>query len=263
MSAGLPEGAIAAALRAADAAGEILRHHFRRGLAAEQKADSSPVTEADREAETAIRAILSGAFPEFGLLGEEFGDDRRGRFTWVIDPIDGTRAFITGRPSFATLISLMDGETPVLGLIDQPVLGERWLAADGILDFTGSLGGAPGTRHIGSLAEAELSATTPQMFAGNGLAPRFARLEAACRRASWGDDAYAYGLLALGAIDVIAEADLKPWDWGALVPVVEAAGGAMTDWQGATLRFGSDGTALALGEKSLLAAAVAALKAPS
>jgi myo-inositol-1(or 4)-monophosphatase len=261
VSAGLPDGAVAAALRAADAAGEILRHWFRQGLPAEQKSDASPVTRADREAETAIRSVLAEAFPEFGLLGEEFGDDRRGRFTWVIDPIDGTRAFITGRPSFATLISLMDGETPVLGLIDQPVLGERWLAAAGRLDFTGPLGGASGTRRIGRLAEAELSATTPQMFAG-GLAPRFARLEAACRRSSWGDDAYAYGLLALGAIDVIAEADLKPWDWGALVPVVEAAGGVMTDWQGAPLRFGSDGTALALGDPALLEAAIAALQEP-
>lgn len=262
MSHDLPEGAVAAAQRAADAAGEILRRYFRKGIAAEQKSDASPVTLADREAETAIRAILSDAFPEFGLLGEEFGHEKRGRYTWVVDPIDGTRSFITGRPSFATLISLMEGETPVLGLIDQPVLGERWVAANKHLDFTGRLGGAPGTRRLDGLAEAELSATTPQMFAG-GLAPRFARLEAACRRSSWGDDAYAYGLLALGAIDVIAEADLKPWDWGALVPVVEAAGGVMTDWQGEPLRFGSDGTALALGDPSLLDAAVAALRQPA
>ncbi|HQT61564.1 MULTISPECIES: inositol monophosphatase family protein [unclassified Acidiphilium] len=249
---------VAVASAAADAAGDVIRAHFRARIDVDTKADASPVTLADRGAEAAIRRVLDQYCPDHAVIGEEMGGKEGGRFTWVIDPIDGTRAFITGRPVFATLIALLEHGRPILGLIDQPVLGERWLAHEGELRFSGPHGGAPGTRIVASLAEAELSCTSPDMFTEPQFG-RFRRLAGACRRVTYGGDAYGYGLLALGQIDVIAEADLKPWDWSALAPVIEAAGGAMTDWRGAPLTLESDGTALALGNPALLGDAVALL----
>ena len=145
--------------------------------------------------------------------------------------------------------------------IDQPITGERWVAADGRLDFTGPFTGTPRCRRLASLAEAELSCTSPDLFDAD-MEQGFARLKASCRRASWGDDAYQFGLMALGAIDVVAEATHKPWDWAAALPVVEAAGGMMCDWNGNPLRLGmeTDGTVLALGDPLLREAALAALR---
>jgi myo-inositol-1(or 4)-monophosphatase len=208
-----------------------------------------------------MRSVIREAFPDHGILGEEFGwENESAPYCWALDPIDGTRAFITGRPVFGTLIALLREGTPILGLIDQPILRERWLAApDQPLRFTSKLGGAPGTRACPSLAEAELSCTTPDML--GDWHPRWQRLAGAVRRTSWGGDCYAYGLLALGQIDVIAERDLKIWDWAALVPVVEAAGGRMTDWSGRALTRSSPGDVLAVGAPSLLAPAVDLLTA--
>ena len=257
----LPPGAIEAAKAAADAAGAVIRPYFRSGITADDKSDDSPVTMADRAAEQAIRAVMAERFPTFGVIGEELGDQRLGRFNWVIDPIDGTREFITGRPTFVTLIALVEDGVPVLGLIDQPVIGERWLAAEGTLDFTSRFGGRIGCRKRGALGDAELSCTGPEWFDADQRVA-FHRLEAACRRTSWGDDAYAAGLVALGAIDVIAEAGHKPWDWAASVPIIEAAGGMMCDWSGNKLRLDAahDGTVLILGDPSLRDAALAALQ---
>jgi myo-inositol-1(or 4)-monophosphatase len=251
---------VAAAEAAADVAGAVVRPFFRAGLGAEQKSDRSPVTIADRSAEQAMRAVLSERFPEHGVLGEEFGLDRPdARLRWVLDPIDGTRAFITGRPTFGTLIALLDGETPIVGVIDQPATRERWVGAAGRRTrFSGTLGGRAGCRPCGSLAQAELSCTSAEMMEGDAW-PRWRRLAAAVRRNYWGGDCYAYGLLALGQIDVVAERDMKLWDWAALVPVVEGAGGRITDWSGAALRPGGDGTVLAVGDPALLAPAVALL----
>lgn len=259
----VPDGAVAAAIAAADAAGAVIRRYFRAGLGADDKADASPVTLADRAAEAAIRSVLGAAFPDFGMIGEEMGWDRQGRYDWVIDPIDGTREFITGRPTFVTLIALACDGVPVLGVIDQPIIGERWVAADGRLDFTSRLGGRVGCRARATLGEAELSATGPDWFDADQAAG-FARLTGACKRVSWGDDAYAAGLLALGEIDIIAEAGHQPWDWAASVPIVEAAGGAMCDWRGHALRLDapSDGTVLIVGDRRLMAPALRVLAAP-
>jgi histidinol phosphatase-like enzyme (inositol monophosphatase family) len=251
---------IAGAEAAADVAGAVIRPFFRSGVDATRKQDQSPVTIADRTAEQAMRAVLSERFPAHGVLGEEFGHDRPdAEFCWVLDPIDGTRAFITGRPVFGTLISLMQGDTPIIGIIDQPVTGERWIGAAGRRTvFRGPYGGRAGCRPCPALGDAELSLTSPEMLGAD--APRWEKLAKSVRRVSFGGDCYAYGLLALGQIDVIAECDLKIWDWAALVPVVEGAGGKVTDWNGQKLHRGNAGHALAVGDAGLLDQAVALLR---
>ncbi len=255
---------LAAALAAADLARRVIRPYFRQGVAADLKGDESPVTIADREAEQAMRALLGASLPETGILGEEHGLERpQARWRWVLDPIDGTRAFLTGRPSFGTLIALLEDGVPVLGIIDQPITGERWIGQTGQpTRFESSpglpLGGAAGTRRCAALASAELSCTDPAMMTGPS-ALSFASLQAAVRRTSWGGDCYAYGLLALGQIDIIAERTMKVWDWAALVPVIEGAGGRVTDWAGRALRPDSDGSVLAVGDAALTAPAVALL----
>jgi histidinol phosphatase-like enzyme (inositol monophosphatase family) len=250
---------IAAAEAAADVAGAVVRPLFRAGVATDLKSDRSPVTIADRSAEQAMRAVLSERFPDHGIHGEEFGLDRpEARRRWVLDPIDGTRAFITGRPTFGILIALLDGDTPILGVIDQPVTGERWIGAAGRpTTFRGAYGGRPGCRPCPSLGDAELSCTSPEMLGPDQ--PRWRRLAGAVKRNYWGGDCYAHGLLALGQIDVIAETTMKLWDWAALVPVIEGAGGKVTDWSGRTLRADGDGRVLSVGDPALLPRVVALL----
>jgi len=252
----------AAAEAAADAAGAVIRPFFRAPLDATQKADRSPVTIADRAAEQAMRAVLAERFPTHGILGEEFGLDRPdASLRWVLDPIDGTRAFITGRPVFGTLVALLRDGVPVLGLIDQPITGERWVGVVGQpTRFRGPFGGRPGCRPCPRLAEAELSCTSPEMLDA-AETMRWRRLAAAVRRTSWGGDCYAYGLLALGQLDLVAEAQMQPWDWAALVPVIEGAGGRVTDWEGRPLRLGSGPRVLAVGDAGRLPEAISLLAA--
>jgi myo-inositol-1(or 4)-monophosphatase len=196
------------------------------------------------------------------VIGEEYGEDRPdAEWAWVLDPIDGTRAFVTGRPLFGTLIGLLHRGVPVLGLIDQPVTGERWIGVAGQpTRLRSPIGGAAGCRPCATLAEAELSCTSPDMFDA-ATAPRFAALKGEARRTTWGGDCIAYGLLAIGLVDVVVDATMKPWDWAALVPVIEGAGGRCTDWAGRPLRLDSDGSVLAVGDPALLPAASALLSA--
>jgi histidinol phosphatase-like enzyme (inositol monophosphatase family) len=250
------------ALAAAEAAAAAVRPYFRTGLVADDKSDDSPVTLADRAAEQAMRAVLAARCPEHGIIGEEFGATGPGSgkggggLRWVLDPIDGTRAFITGRTTFGTLIALIEDETPLIGIIDQPITRERWVGVAGRPTvFTGPLGGTVGCRPCPALGQAELSCTSPDIFSEE-TRPRFERLRAAVRRTSWGGDCYGFGLLALGQIDVIVENGLKPWDWTALVPVIAGAGGSVTDWAGRPLRLDGPGEILALGDASLLPEAV-------
>jgi len=241
-------------------AGAVVRPFFRAGFAIDTKSDRSPVTIADRSAEQAMRAVLSARFPNHGILGEEFGLERPdARYRWVLDPIDGTRAFITGRPMFGTLIALLEDGVPVVGIIDQPITGERWIGATGCATrFQGPFGGQPECRACPTLADAELSCTSPDMLDA-AEQPRWTQLASSVRRVSWGGDCYAYGLLALGQIDIIAESDMKVWDWAALVPIIEGAGGRITDWKGESLRPGGGEQVLAVGDPAMLAEAVEAL----
>jgi histidinol phosphatase-like enzyme (inositol monophosphatase family) len=248
------------ALAAADAAAEAVRPYFRMGLVADDKSDDSPVTLADRAAEQAMRAVLAARCPGHGIIGEEFGaTGAAGGLRWVLDPIDGTRAFITGRTTFGTLIALIEDETPLIGIIDQPITRERWVGVSGQPTvFIGPLGGRAGCRPCPTLGQAELSCTSPDIFDEKTL-PAFDRMRASVRRTSWGGDCYGFGLLALGQIDVIVESGLKPWDWAALVPVITGAGGSVTDWAGAPLRLDGPGEILTLGDPALLALAVSIL----
>ncbi len=252
---------MSAALRAADAAGAIIRPYFRASPPTERKGDDSPVTLADRQSEQAMRALLGEAFPTYGIHGEEYGLDNPGAsHRWVLDPIDGTRAFITGRPIFGTLISLLRDGIPVLGIIDQPITGERWIGQAGRRTrFSGPFGGTPRTRACHDLASAELSCTSPALL-GPHL-PVWQRLADRVGRVTWGGDCYAYGLLALGQIDIIAECDLKVWDWAALLPVVEGAGGVMRGWCGEPLTAGGDGRVLCVGDPARLPDALRLLEA--
>lgn len=244
---------VEAAEAAADLAGGIIRPLFRSALLVEAKGDASPVTEADRAAERALRAFLSERFPTHGIMGEEYGTERGdAEYLWVLDPIDGTRAFLTGRPLFGTLIGLLHRGEPVLGLIDQPVTRERWVGVAGQgTTFRSPLGGTIGARACKSLSVAELSCTSPEMFPP-GEAERFEQVRRAARRVTWGGDCYGYGLIPLGLLDAVVETTLKPWDWAALVPVIEGAGGRMTDWRGQDLTLDSRGDVIAVGDPALL-----------
>lgn len=250
---------IALAHRLADAAGEAIRPYFRRRFEIEQKADASPVTAADRAAEAAMRAILAAERPGDGVIGEEYGADRPdAERAWVLDPIDGTRAFIAGRPLFGTLIALLDAGTPVLGVIDQAIARDRWIGAAG---QPTTLNGVPTqTRACGAIARAHLATTGPYLFDGPDLA-RFDALRQAARDTLWGGDCHNYALAASGHLDLVVEARLQLYDFAALVPVVEGAGGRMTDWQGRPLGQHSDGRVIAAGDPALIEPVAAILSA--
>ncbi len=243
---------IALAHRLADAAGAAIRPWFRAGFAQEQKADRSPVTQADREAEAVIRALLQRERPGDGIIGEEYGNERaESERVWVLDPIDGTRSFIAGRPIFGTLIALMVGGRPVLGLLDQPISGERWIGGDG--HPTELNGQRVRVRPCGELRKA-LFATTAPWFCGP-----FEALRAATGDTLLGGDCYNYALLAAGHADLVVEEGLQLYDWAALLPIVEAAGGRMTDWSGGPLGAGSDGRVIAAGDPALVEQALAVM----
>jgi len=245
---------VALAGRLADAAGAAIRPHFRTPLPVEDKPDASPVTVADRAAEAAMRRLIEAACPEHGILGEEYGPARLdASHVWVLDPIDGTKAFISGLPLFGTLIALLVEGRPVLGVIDQPILAERWL---GLAGAGTTLNGRPvRARACPALDRATLFATAPDMFRGADEAA-FARLSDAVKLTRFGADCYATGMLAAGFADLVVEARLQPYDYCALVPVVEGAGGRATDWSGRPLGLGSDGRIAFAGDGALHAAAL-------
>jgi inositol-phosphate phosphatase/L-galactose 1-phosphate phosphatase/histidinol-phosphatase len=245
------------AVALADAAGAAVRPYFRQPLRVEDKPDRSPVTAADRAAEAAMRGLIEARFPGHGIIGEEFGRVREeAELVWVLDPIDGTKSFISGVPLFGTLIALCHRGRPILGIIDQPISHERWIGAVGQPSrFNGT---AIRCRPCAGLAAATVFATSPDMFKG-GNAAAFARVSGAAKLTRYGADCYAYGLLALGFVDLVVEAEMKPYDFCAMVPIVEGAGGIATDWQGKPLNLDADGRVLIAGDRRAHDAALALL----
>ena len=240
----------------------IITRHFRQPLTIDRKADRTLVTQADLEAETAMREIVARRFPDHGIVGEEFGAQGGDReFVWVIDPLDGTHAFIAGLPTFGTLIALCRHGVPVLGVIDQVALDERWVGVAGrptSYEGHGEAARIAGTRPCSSLDAAILYATAPGMFEGQA-AQAFAAVGEAVSILRFGTDCYAYALVAAGHGDLVVEANMKIYDYLALVPVIEGAGGVITDWQGAPLTMTSGGLVLAAGDRRIHAQAQAIL----
>jgi inositol-phosphate phosphatase / L-galactose 1-phosphate phosphatase / histidinol-phosphatase len=243
---------IALANRLADAAGAAIKPFFRSAFTHETKADASPVTEADRAAEAAIRQILDAERPHDAVIGEEYGEKSgtSGR-SWVIDPIDGTVSFMAGRPIFGTLIALLKDGWPVLGVIDQCINKERWVGATGLPT---TLNGEPvQTRACQSLGEATLASSGPQYFNQHD-GDHFMALAAktAHKKMLFGGDCYNYALLTSGHIDLVVEAGLKIHDFAALIPVIIGSGGMMSDWSGDPLHAASDGHVIAVGDPARL-----------
>ena len=245
----------------ANAASEVTLSHFRKNAVADHKGGGlfDPVTAADKGAETVMRDILARDFPDHGIVGEEFGTVNAGSdYVWTLDPIDGTRAFIIGMPLWGTLVGLQHHGKPLLGIMDQPFIGERFWNDDRAAWYRGPRGlQRCETRACAGLDQALLTATTPDMFDGEDEV-RFNRLAKAVRMRRFGGDCYSYCMLALGQIDIVAEAQLKPFDIVPLIPIVEKAGGVVCSWDGGPAK--DSGRCIACGNPALLEPALALLK---
>ena len=248
----------------ADAAQQVVRPLFRVPLTVDDKSldrGFDPVTEADRGAESAMRGLIRARYPSHGILGEEHGSHSgSSALTWVLDPIDGTRAFITGMPLWGILVALHDGERPALGVVDQPYTGERFIGSrlGATLSARDGLH-ALAVRACPSLAEAVLLSTHPDMFASDQERETFQALQRRVRLTRFGGDCYAYCMLAHGFADLVVEAGLKPYDIQALIPIIEAAGGLVTDWRGDSAWAG--GRVVAAGDSRVHAEALGVLAA--
>lgn len=222
--------ALGAAL--ADVARATVRKYFRMPIAVEQKADLSPVTLADRAIEMEMRRLIHAEFPTHGIRGEEFPTQEGDEFTWVLDPIDGTKSFITGFPLFGSLIALTQDTRPVFSVLEAPAMGERWEGCEGLPTH---FNGVPvKTSKCRSIEQARVYTTTMETFHG-AEREAFERATDGAALRRYGGDCYCYGLLASGFCDLVIELSLKPYDYLALVPVVEGAGGKISDWNGAPL----------------------------
>jgi myo-inositol-1(or 4)-monophosphatase len=239
----------------ADAAAAAILPHFRAGGGAENKSAHGfdPVAAADRGAERAMRALIKARYPHHAILGEEEGGQAGTGLTWVLDPIDGTKAFLLGLPLWGTLIALNDGTRPVLGLMNQPFTRERFV---GTAHCAWNGGHVLHTRPCAQLADAHVMCTSPDIFDPAQRAV-FDAAAAQARLLRYGGDCYAYCMLASGHVDAVIEAGLKPWDVQALVPIIEGAGGVITTWDGGDVQHG--GTVLACGDARLHAQLVTAL----
>jgi myo-inositol-1(or 4)-monophosphatase len=246
----------------AQLSGEAILPFFRTQLSVIDKGNGGfdPVTEADRAAETVIRHHIRQTFPGHGILGEEFeAENPDAEYVWVVDPIDGTRAFICGLPVWGTLIGLMRGGHPVMGLMHQPYTGEIFIGDGAQAHVKGPRGmRALRASRRDSLAEAHLMTTDPRLFMGDEHLP-YTRLEQAVKLTRYGVDCYAYAMLASGQVDLVVETGLKPYDIVGLIPVIEGAGGIVTDWAGNTARHG--GRVVAAATRALHDQALAILNA--
>jgi len=242
-------------------AAEVVLPRFRTELAVDNKAGSGaydPVTEADREAELAIRAAVLAAHPGDAFIGEEFGAVGEGAArTWIVDPIDGTRSFVTGIPLWGTLVGRIDRGRPALGLMAQPYIGEDFLGDGNRAElWRNGTGRRLATSRVTAVADARLMSTSPAMFSPEEFA-RFERVHATARLARYGGDCYAYCMLAAGMVDLVVESSLQPYDIVALIPIVEGAGGAVATWDGGDPQHG--GQVIAAATPALLEATMALL----
>jgi histidinol phosphatase-like enzyme (inositol monophosphatase family) len=239
----------------ADTSGKIALQHFRKPCAVDEKSDASPVTIADRDAESAMRDIIRRTFPDHGINGEEHGVEKPdAEWLWTLDPIDGTVSFINGVPLFGTLIALLHDGKPWLGCINHPALGECWIGGAG--EPTRLNGKPVRTRACAALSDATLYSTGPEYFTPD-TQKAFDRLAAAGKRRRYGGtDCYAYAMVAAGWTDMACEKLSKLHDFAPLAPVIEGAGGRVTDWQGRPLTAASDGDVIAVGDPRLHTAAV-------
>ena len=248
------------ALFAADSARQVTRKWFRLKMKVGSKEDRTPVTIADQETEAVVKNIILDRHPRHGFFGEESGQQfTDSEWHWVIDPIDGTKCFATGMPTFGTLISLLYEEKPVIGIIDHGILEDRWI---GIKDAKTTHNGAIcRTRNTTKIADASVYTTTMDMF-DEHTGKQSENLTKNCRFRVFGGDCYSYGLLASGYNDLVCEADLYPYDYFALIPVILGAGGVITDWQGDHLGMQSNGQVLASANSTLHEQALEKLNQP-
>lgn len=256
-----PKEFLSFAERLADSARDVVLNYFRKPFDIESKADESPVTVADRGAEAAMRKAIAAAYPEHGVVGEEYGPDKPdAEYVWILDPIDGTKRFVTGNPQFGTLIGLLRHGKPILGVIAMPAMGERWIGAAGHPTLHKDARGErqARVRVCPDLGKASLHTTSPLMFKGQDLAA-FERVRSRIAIPLYGGDCYSYGLTASGFNDLVIEASLGVYDHLPLVAVIEGAGGIITDWDGAPLNLKSDGRVIAAGDARCHAAARALL----
>jgi inositol-phosphate phosphatase / L-galactose 1-phosphate phosphatase / histidinol-phosphatase len=242
----------------ADAARRTAMEHFRSHIDFERKQDLSPVTIADQAIEHDLRRLISARFPAHGILGEETGSTPGNRYTWFLDPIDGTKSFISGMPLFGTLIALADERSGsvVAGMIEMPALAERWYGTQSGTTFNDR---PARVGHAVNLEDAQIYTSSPDFFSPED----WARYDALSRRTMFrrfGGDCYQYGLLASGHCDLVVETSLKSFDFMALVPVVEGAGGVICDWEGQPLTRNSNGRVIAAANKSLLEQALPFLR---
>lgn len=242
----------------ATASGEAILPFFRTSLGIEDKnrgGSFDPVTAADRAAEQAMRALIRRTFPEHGIVGEEYVHERvDAEYVWVLDPIDGTKSFISGMPAWGTLIALTRFGEPVFGMMHQPFIGERFTGDGGAARYRGPAGDrALMVRPCAALAEAVLFTTSPLLMAADERAA-FARVEGAVRLSRYGGDCYAYCMIAAGHVDLVIECGLKPHDIVALIPIIAGAGGIVTDWTGGPAAAG--GRIVAAGDRRVHEAAL-------
>ncbi len=258
------ETLIAFANRLADTSGAVIRPLFRQRIDVAHKQgvhDFDPVTEADKGAERAIRDLLARERPDDGILGEEYGEQKGASgYRWILDPVDGTRAFITGRHEWGSLIALEQDGKPVLGILDQPVLGERFIGVNGAAHLVqGGKSERLEVRACASLSDAILCSTDPGAYFTKEQLAAFARVDREVKMTRYGGDCYLFAALALGFVDIVIEANFQAWDVAALIPLVEGAGGIITDWNGGSAQSGK--SILATGDRRIHEAALALLKA--
>jgi myo-inositol-1(or 4)-monophosphatase len=246
----------------ADTAAKVTLPHFRSGLTVDNKRGTfkfDPVTAADRDAEAAIRKLIGEAYPTHGIYGEEHGRETGSSDNyWVIDPIDGTRSFISGVPLWGTLIALNDGKKPVIGLMDQPYIGERFIGQPGRSELISRHGRTMlKTSQCTNLEDALLGNTDPGMFTKDNERAAFRKISKQVKLRRFGGDCYFYALLAAGTLDLVVESSLQPYDIQAMIPIIENAGGIVTSWTGDDPQMG--GNVVAAATKELHAAALAIL----